>query len=134
MTVRGELRSYLVDSLNVGERVYAGKAAEGTTFPYVRYVRVSAARTYFHQSYADTAPWVVERFQLDCTDITAEGAEALGDELITVLSGFRGDMGDVHIGDVSVVNDLDRYDPTTKLYRRVIDVIVSHVELSLTSS
>jgi hypothetical protein len=135
MTVREALYTYLTGALaaEIGDRVYAGRAPEGTTLPYITYTRVSAVRTYFHQDFADTAPWVRERMSFAVVGITPQAVEDLGDALIGVLSGYRGDMEGVLVGLSDVVNDLDQYDPQTKLYRRVLDVFIDHEEVAVAS-
>ena len=134
MSARAALHAYLTTALDgeVDGRIYARKAAEGARLPYLRYFRVDGVRDY---AYEETAPYVLERFQFDVTSSNADEAEEVGDALIAVLSGFRGDMGAVHIGRCDVVLDRDLpIDPTTKLHRRSVDVLIGHAEVDAESS
>ena len=127
------LYSYLSDILSVGTRIFPKRAPEGTVIPYVTYERVSAQRTYTHDPFPEL-PWVRVRVSFACVGQTALESISLGNEVVAALSSYSGDMDGVAIGKSDVVNETDLYDPQSKLYRRVVDVLIDHEELEVTSS
>jgi hypothetical protein len=129
------LFDYLSTALasEVGTRIFPTRSPEGTQLPYVTYQRVSASRIYTHDPFPDDLAWVRARISIACVATTALGSIDVADAVISALSGYDGDMEGLSLGKVDVINEIDAYDPQTKLYRRVVDVFVDYEEVPLAS-
>lgn len=128
------LYTYLSDTLSVTTRVYPKRAPEGSVLPYVTFERVSAQRTYTHDPFDETLAWVRARVSLACVSTSMLASVELAEELVAALSGYQGEMEGLNVGKCDVINELDLYDPQTKVYRRVVDVLIDYEEVLLASS
>ena len=117
----------LLSSL-VSDRIYPLRLKEGTVLPAIAWQRISAQRTYTHDAFVDTAPWVRARVQIACWSNTALGAIEVGEAVMAALSGYTGDMEGEYIGSSTAELELDDYEPTTRLYRRLVDFFITYEE------
>ena len=110
----------------ISGRIYpSGRVPDKATLPAVVYQRISAARVYSHSGASGLAN---PRFQYDCLAATYDGAVAVGNVLIGACSGFHGSMGQVRVDAAFVDNDMDDYEPDSKIYTRRVDVRFWHAE------
>ena len=122
---------YLSDELAdlVGDRILPIRGSEGETLPYVTQQTISTVRTYTHDPFPlETGAWLEERIQFNCWSHEALEASRVGDALVAAVSGFSGPLGDLAIGRTDVVLELDDYQESTKLYRRIVDVVFAYEE------
>lgn len=111
----------------VGDRVYPTRLPERPDFPAVTWKRVDARRIYTYGPPEDTdQPWVTARIQFDCWAKTPDEAMAVGSAVLADLSGYGGDMAGKLIGSSLTANELDDFEPATKLHRRILDFLISY--------
>lgn len=109
----------------VGDRVYPRRQPRDATFPLVLYTRVSTRRA-MTQSGPDGL--AEPRIQFDVWARDPDSADAVAEQIRLALHGFRGQMGDLEVGSVAIVGDIDDDDPATGLYRRILDAQIQHAE------
>lgn len=109
----------------VGTRIYPRRWPRNPVFPLVAYRRISTHRELTHSGPSDLAD---PRIQFDVVATDPDTADAVAEQLRLALHGYRGAMGDVPVGSVRVVNDLDDEHSDTGLYRRIVDAEISHRE------
>jgi hypothetical protein len=96
--------------------------------PCISYSRVSVRRD---KTLTGPVRLVHVRSQLSCWGRTSDEAESVGDAVIKCLHGYRGTMGGIaNVGHCFVDNDLDDFESTPELNRRVIDVIMAIEEVA----
>lgn len=117
----------------VGTRIYPVRLPEGAALPALVYQRVSAQRTYTHDPFESTMAYVSARVQLTAWAETAAEAIEVGEAAVLGLSGYEGEMGGVLLGSVTVLLELDDYEPESKLYRRITDIAAAYEEELATS-
>ena len=110
------------------DRVYPVLAPEGAKLPFVTYQRITTERTYAHEPFADTLPWVSTRVQFTVWATSMVEAATVGESLVAAVSGYEGDMDGTRLGSAFVVAELDDYRPEFKLYRRIVDVAFGYQE------
>jgi Protein of unknown function (DUF3168) len=118
----------------VGTRVYHGRLPEKAVYPAVSWGQVSARRGYDHDPYPDSHAWVTKRVQFNCWHPAIETAAEVGEAVIAALTNYSGDMEGQLIGSSFVENELDSYDATFKIWRRIVDVMVSYQDEAAVSS
>ena len=64
------------------------------------------------------------RIQFSVRAETALEADAIATQIIDGYVGFAGMMGDVYVSGVRLANDMDDYEPATKTYSRLIDLLL----------
>jgi hypothetical protein len=112
----------------VSDRLVPMRGEEGIGLPYVTYQRISAVRDNDHDPFGTMKAWVSPRIQFTCWDRTMLGAIIVGDAVVEALNGYNGMMGSLSVGYARVVFELDDYQEDVKLYRRIVDVVISHQE------
>jgi len=110
----------------VGDRVFPVKVPEGAKLPCISWRRVSASRQYTHDPYDTTDAWVTARVQFSCWATTPLDAIKVGEAVMLALSGYEGDMAGQLIGSSDGVLEMDDYQTEQKLFRRVVDFIISY--------
>lgn len=110
----------------IGDRVYPRRLPRDATLPAVVYRRIDTADRV--RSQAGPSGLVTPRIQLDIWAMDPDVADQVAEALRIRLDGYRGQMGDVPVGSAFVVGDVDDDDPETGLYRRILDVSITHEE------
>jgi hypothetical protein len=110
----------------VDDRIYPVRLPEGAVLPAIVWQRISAARTYTHDPFDETKAWTQARVQFSCWHWTALGAIELGEAVLTALSGYSGQMEGELIGAAMADFELDDYEAETRLYRRLVDFLISY--------
>ena len=110
----------------VGTRIYPVRLPEGTVLPAIAWQRISATRLYTHDSFEDTRAFVNARVQFSCWSNVPIEAIQVGEAVLLALSGYNGDMAGVLIGQSSADLELDDYQSDVKLYRRLVDFMISY--------
>lgn len=111
----------------VGNRVYPLVAPNYVETPYIAYKRVSGPRW---RSISGPSGVAQPRIQIDVYDLTYAGAKATAKAVRKALDGYRGVIGGIVIGGITVSSDHDMIEDTVSpmLYRVNIDIIVTHQE------
>lgn len=105
------------------------RGSEGEPLPYVTYQRASAQRSYTHDPFGEERAWVTARISFNCWAAEYLTAVSIGEAIVQALSGFSGPLEDeLSIGRCDVVLEQDLYEESTKLYRRVVDVLFAYEE------
>lgn len=110
----------------VGDRIYPVRLPEKAVLPAIAWNRVSANRLNTYDAFEQTDAWVQARVQFNCWYNTAEGAIEVGEAVLLALSGYGGDMSGQLIGSSFAVNEFDTYEAATKLYRRILEFVISY--------
>lgn len=108
----------------VANRAYPITAPQSPTYPYYAFQRVATP----NRAGSHDGDSLLEqvRMQFSVRSKTALEADSIVDEIKTGYLGFKGMMGDVFVSGVTLANDIDDYDPTTKVYSRLVDVLLWH--------
>lgn len=124
------LYDYLSTELapSVSDRVYPLRGPEGAGLPYVTYQRISTVRSYGHDPFGLERAWVQARVQFTVWAAEAQVAIEVAEAVVAALSGYSGPMGSLSVGRADVVFEMDDYQPATKLYRRIVDVLFAYQE------
>jgi len=109
----------------LGDRVYPRRLPRDAVLPAVTYRRIDTVRGRSHSGPDGLA---TPRIQLDIWATDPDVADAIAEAIRIRIDGYRGQMGDVPVGSVELVGDVDDDDPETGLYRRVLDVSITHEE------
>lgn len=100
----------------IGERLYPLTLPQGATMPAMTYAVISGNTPGTH-----SGPGLSRRrYQFDCWGTTYSSADAVATALSDAVSSKRGVIGQASLLD----NEVDQYDPETKRYRRIVDVMV----------
>lgn len=106
-------------------RWYPVTRPENATIPCVVYQIISDPRAYTHEG--DTnAP--VTRMQLTVWASTYGSLTNVCEAIKDTVSGYRGLMGACEVNGVFIANEVDEYQPDTKLYDRRIDLLIQRYE------
>lgn len=125
MSVETALVTLVGDVAAVAGRVYPLRLPAQASLPAVVYQRISGARTYSHHGQAGG---VAPRFQLACWAKRYSEARTTADAVRRKLTGYRGTVDDVRIDGIMIVNEIDRHEAESDLYRVLLDAIVQHEE------
>jgi hypothetical protein len=110
----------------VADRVFPRRLPQDAALPAIVYRRVGPTDRGLTQSGADGL--ADARFQFDVWSADPDEADAIASELVAAFHGYRGQMGDTVVGVSRVANDIDEDEPTTGLFRRIVDVLIQHQE------
>ncbi len=113
--VRGRL-------LPVNPRVYRQRLPQNVTLPALTYQRIGSVRGYAHDG-DDRLPEV--RVQIDCWARDPDDVDTLAEGVTAAMSGYS----DATYQRVLVDDDREWDDPETKLFRRIVDVLVTRREV-----
>lgn len=133
------LYDYLSDdsevASHVGDRIFPVRLPEGVKLPAISWTRVSASRLYTYDSFEETAAFVRARIQFNCWATTPIQAMEIGEAVLKALSGYNGIMAGTQQVDSSfAVLEMDDYETGAKLYRRILDILLSYSDDLATSS
>lgn len=102
----------------VSTRVYPDVTGPDEAPPYVTYQRISTPRDHaFGGNVVASSP----RFQIDCWAATKDVTTTLAEAVINAMDGVSG------VKAHTIDNDISDWDQTSRLYRRMVDVILVHV-------
>jgi hypothetical protein len=112
-------------------RVYPLTLPQGATLPAITYQVVSEIPLNSHSTAQLHPTWTADRdgqtrVQLSVYARNYVEAEQVMAELKAAVTGFRGQWGDVEVHSALPDIGLDDYEPETKLWRRIVDVMVWH--------
>lgn len=116
-----QLRDFAALDALISDRAYPNVLPEQATLPAVVYSRISATRE--HNFGNGNPPVATARFQFDCFGSTYLSAVNVGEQVRKALMGLMTSGYDVIID-----NDMDDWDPESKRYRRIVDVLITHGE------
>ena len=108
----------------IGTRIYPLRMPQNPTLPAVVYQRISTPRTYSHSGYSNLAD---PRFQFSVWAESYSGALAVAEQLRDAINGFTG-SGSIPVYSSQIANESDDYEPSTELYRILIDAFIAHRE------
>ena len=110
----------------VGGRVYPMLLPPSVTLPAITYQKISSVRAYTHDGFAHYAE---PRFQVSAWATTYAGAKAIQTQVKTALEAYVGMMGGgVDVQRCLVANEIDLYDPESRIYHQAVDYILAHAE------
>jgi hypothetical protein len=112
----------------VDDRMYPFRLAEGCDLPAIAFQRISAARMYTFDAFANTAAWVTARMQFSCWGTSALDALKVGHAVMLALSGYEGSMAGIYVGSAFAALEVDTYESNDRKYRRVVDFYISYEE------
>jgi hypothetical protein len=131
MTIEADLRGILTTSTSVAalssDRVYHINLIQGVTYPAISYLRISTTR---ESCMGNDAVNVAARFQFDCWDDDATGANALGTAVRSALQRYGSSTGTVEIETIFIEDqqEIPERDTDENVYRISIDAIVHYKE------
>jgi len=102
-----------------GDRVFPLRAPDTATFPLIVYQRIGGDRDVTHDGNSGLDD---SRFQITAWSPLYKEAKELALEVVKALNGFQGSMGTTARVAGFVENELDLFDPKTKLYSVILDV------------
>ena len=109
-------------SREVDSRIYALKLPQRVELPAVTYQRVSTPRLLAFQRSFLPHP----RFQFKCWAGTFPRARNVAEQVVAALNIYMGAMGDYTVQVSIVEDDRDIYEPVTKLYTSLVEVVIWH--------
>lgn len=110
----------------VGNKVYPLRAPDTLPSPpYITYQKITGRRDTTHDGNSGLAN---PQFQINCWSTTYLSAKTLALEVVKALNGYKGAMGGTARVASFVNNELDMFDPKTKLYSSIVEVIFWHSE------
>jgi len=116
------LKNYADLTALVGTRIYPAKLPQNFTPPAITYSRISSSRYYSHSGPSGLAR---PRFQLSCWAEHYGEAKQVAEQVRAALEAWPATKT---VQAAFVVNELDGYEPETKLYHVPVDVIFWHNE------
>ncbi len=109
----------------VSSRIYAVQAPQNPTLPYIVFERVSSSKISLMS--ADTG--VSEaRFQFTCYGSTYTSARNVVEQVRQCWQRYSGTVSSVVILDTEIETDQDEFDPDTKEYYSIMDIMITHRE------
>lgn len=120
MAIEDDIRDALdnAGSLSaVADRIAPDTLQPGEVLPAISYQRISAPT---EQPMGGTRVIAtLARYQFNIEALDPDTRAMLRDSLIDVLCGFTGTT--IHVSDRILANSQDDYDPTTQVYRSMVD-------------
>jgi hypothetical protein len=120
----------LVDNGTDPIRIFPMRLPEKCIIPAISWQRIDAECLYTYEAFEDTTAWVRARVQFNCWGHSYDDADQLGDAVLLALSGYDNEF----IGSTWAVNEFDTYEPTSKLFRRIVDFRISYEDDLVTAS
>lgn len=105
----------------VGTRAWPITAQQTPVYPYYTFQRISTSEHVM--SHRGSSGLEQVRIQFTPNAKTALEADTLAELLKTMYLGFVGTLDNVFVRGGILASDLDDYDPTTKTYRRMVDIV-----------
>ena len=108
----------------VDSRIYPNLLPQDPTLPAVVYHRISTPRLVA----LERSLLPQGRFQFDCWAETFQEAKAVAEQVKLALDVYSGAMGDETV-EVSLIDDeRDDYEPETKRWRSMVEVVIWYEE------
>lgn len=131
MIIEAALYSYLSTYAGltdlISTRLYPLVLPQNPTYPAITYLKVSRVGG---RAMKSTNPRHIRaRFQFSCWATSYSSAKAVAVQVQTALQDYNGVMGGsggVTVLDSEPINELDIYEPDTKLYHVPIDIMIWH--------
>lgn len=128
MNVRAHLRDRLLKDATtaalVGARIYRARAPQNAPLPHVF---ITTQDTEELRTLRGAEDYSETMFQINCIGSTDAEACDLGDAVKEALKNYKGFNGGNTIFGITVENDMDDdWSEATGLYRRILEVNVSH--------
>lgn len=126
------LSGYSALSALVGTRIGPLLLPQNQTFPAVTYQRIGDSER-VRASGADPGI-VATRFRFSCWGDGKDGADGYGDsksvaaQVRAALNRYGATVGGVVIDQIFIEGEYDDYEPTTEIYRTIVEVLVWHRE------
>ncbi len=108
-----------------GARIYPLVLPSNPTLPAVSYNRVSTPRVHSLSGYSHLSK---PRIQFTAWALTYAAAKVLANEVRAALDVYVGTILGVAIQSAFADNELDMFEPRSKLYHVPVDYIVAHYE------
>lgn len=110
-------------STTASTRIYPQRLPDNPTSPAIVYSRVSTVPEMTRDG-DDSLDRL--RFQLDLYGATYEQARILETEVRPLVSGYSGTVASENIQWSFIENEQDDFEPSTDLYRRIVDLVIWH--------
>ena len=121
----GRMTGYAGLAALVSSRIYAVQEPQNPTLPYIVFERVSSSKISLMS--ADTG--VSEaRFQFTCYGSTYTSARNVVEQVRQCWQRYSGTVSSVVILDTEIETDQDEFDPDTKEYYSIMDIMITHRE------
>lgn len=108
-------------------RLYPMRMPEKFAGTTLVYAKISGPRQVSHSGDSNL---IRSRFQFSSWAKTYDDARSLSLQVTKAFSGIAATLSGIRVGAAEVENDLDDFDDETKLYRRLVDVVLWHEEAS----
>lgn len=110
----------------VKDRIYPLRMPDAPgAWPVLVYHRISGARESTHTG---NAGFGRARVQLSCWADSYAGAKQLALAVVQALHNYLGPLGNITKTAVDVENEIDLYDPPSRLYHVPVDVLIQYQE------
>jgi len=120
------LRAILIAAAtSAASRIYSQTLPEEVTLPAIGYTRVSTPRT---RSLSGFSKLANPRFQYICWAASTNEAKTLADEVFTAIDGYQATASGVEIQSAFIDNEISVYDPESKRYGVLVEILVAHTE------
>lgn len=120
-----DLRNYILEQKEIsgiiGNRLYPGWIPKNATLPSVAYLNVSRPA---HHDIDVTYP----RVQFSIFSKRYDEAKEIASEFKSLLSRFKGEMGNTNIIQIAYQNEYDMYEQDTSTYHIAIDFKIIYWE------
>lgn len=109
----------------ISDRMYPLRAPDKSTYPLITYSKIDGERDSTHDGNSGLAN---PSMRLKCWSPSYLTAKNLALEVVKALNGRTGAMGGTDRSGSMVEDEVDLFDPETKLYHIVVDVAFWHSE------
>lgn len=109
----------------VASRIYPDQAPQNPTVPYVTYRRISTGRVSLLATDTDIS---MPRFQMSAWSDDRDQAVAVAAQIRDAFQRYSGTNASIVILDSYLENEIDLYEPDTKLYQVIVDFEIWHRE------
>ena len=106
-------------------RIYIQTLPPEVTLPALAYTRVSTPRT---RSLTGFSKLARPRLQYIAWAATYAAAKALADEVFAAVDGYQNTIDGVEIQSAFVDNEISMYDPESKRYGVLVEILVAQTE------
>ena len=129
MTIKDEIFTRLTGhsglSALIDKRVFPGKLPQKYTLPAIVYQKITSPHLYSHDGEAGLA---FPRFQVSCMADDPDEAEDVAIQVQAALSGYSDKELTTPVEASFLLNELEDYEPDTKIYRVIMDFRIWHGE------
>ena len=108
----------------VSTRIYLDTRPEADPLPAVVYELISDRQD---NSYPDQKERCTARMQINCMDVTAEGAVAVREAARVACHNHAGTIGGITVVDASRTVRRDSYDQLVNIYVKPIDFVIHYL-------